>query len=672
MVVLAACGGGDRAPEFVGSASCVGCHAAEASAWRTSHHALAMQVANDSTLLGGWDRSREAGATPVYTFGVHPLQQVLLPLAGGRLQAYPVAWDARSKEGGGQRWYPLYADSLTRPGGPFHWTARDLTWNYQCAECHSTEVRKGYVAAADSYATTFTEVSVGCESCHGPGSDHARDPARRTTPLGGPAATWIFGIGDSIAHRSSPRTERREVETCGRCHARRGVTEEGFAYGKPLLASHRPSLLDAGLYWPDGQIRDEVYEYGSFLSSRMSHAGVTCSDCHDPHSAARPVGNATCAKCHLASTFDAPRHTHHAAGSPGAACVSCHMPSKVYMGVDVRHDHSFRLPRPDLTIALGVPNACAACHEAKGPHWAADRIASWTGRRRDPADHFGSAFARADQGDPTAGMPLIDIARDTTRPVMIRASALARVATVPTLPARAALALAATDPDPLIRYGVVRALDGFQSIDRIDPGVPLLTDTVRTIRIDAARALVEAREQLTATQREELDRGLVEWEAAQRLNDDRAEARTALGGLYGVQGKGAEAEQEYLAALRLDPAYAPAYVNLADLYRAAGRDAEGVKVLREGVARVPNDAALHHTLGLTLVRQRQLPEAVVELTRAVTLAPEDARFSYVLGVALYDTGDVVAAYHVVEAALTFHPYEANLLELKRTMTTPRR
>ena len=702
-MLTAGCGGGARAATFVGSESCTGCHATEGEKWRGSHHALAMQAATDSTVLGRWDGAsvedagivtrfdQEGGGrrvttagpegagsafTPRYTFGVYPLQQLLLPLSRGRLQALSVAWDARAPTEGGQRWYHLYGGDSIRAGHALHWASRELNWNYQCAECHSTDVRKGYVAATDSFATTFAEVSVGCEACHGPGSEHLRKADGRRPAGGGGAvgglasalnysgATWVFGTGDSIAHRSEPLGGRREVETCGRCHARRGVTAEGFAYGQPLLASHRPALLEEGLYWADGQIRDEVYEYGSFLQSRMSRAGVTCSDCHDPHSAARPAGNGSCAKCHLSTTFDAPRHTRHAVGTRAAQCVSCHMPATTYMGVDVRHDHSFRIPRPDLTVALGVPNACAQCHAAQGPQWAADRVASWTGRRRDPADHPGAVVARAGLGDPMAGPALLAIAADTTRPVMVRAAAYARVGELPTLPARSALARAAADPDPLIRFGVVRALDGFQPVDRLDAGIPLLRDTVHTIRIDAARAMAETREQLNAEDREALDAGLREWERAQRLNDDRADARTTLAGMYVVTGRIPEAEAELASAIRLDPSYGPAWVNFADLYRATGRDADALRLLRDGLARLPDDAALHHTYGLTLVRRRQLLEAVAELTRAVELAPDNARFAYVLAVALHDTGERGEAQRVVQRALRHHPFDRDLLEMQ--------
>jgi Flp pilus assembly protein TadD len=701
-VVLAAACGEDRAPAFVGSESCAGCHAAEGERWRSSHHALAMQVGSDSTLLGDWSGTTvtDAGIAttfsttdgrrvvttagedgkatlfiPAFTFGIHPLQQLLLPMSRGRLQALSVAWDTRAKEAGGQRWYHLYGGDSVGVGDPLHWASRDLNWNYQCAECHSTDVRKGYIAAADSYATTFKEVSVGCEACHGPGSEHLRRAGGRTatggaavggfpTEFGYDTATWVFGAGDPIAHRSSPRVERREVETCGRCHARRGVTEEGFAYGKPLLASHRPALLEPGLYWPDGQIRDEVYEYGSFLTSRMSRAGVTCSDCHDPHSAARPTGNATCAKCHLPATFDTPRHTRHASGSPGTQCVSCHMPSKTYMGVDVRHDHSFRIPRPDLTVALGTPNPCSSCHAERGAQWATARIVGWTGRRRDPADHFGTLFSRADRGDAGVAPALLALAQDRGRPVMVRASAWARLAGFPSLLVRDALTGAASDPDPLVRFGAVRALEGLRSIDRVEAGTVLIADSVRTIRTDAAMAMLGARDQLPKAQRDHLDRALAEWEEGQRLNADRPEARSALAVYYGNTDRAAEAETELLAAIRLDPGYAPAYANIADLYRSLGRDADGFRILTEGLQRLPNDAALHHALGLTLVRQRELQRGVAELARAVELAPSEARFSYVLAVALHDTGRPDEALRVVDAALQHRPYDPSLLEAR--------
>lgn len=341
---------------FVGSPQCARCHGAEYTAWNTSHHAAAMQPATSSTVLGRFDgttfsatgkpftffrrgdesivrtdgtNGRLHDFTVRYTFGVWPLQQYLVDFPGGRFQALKVAWDARPVSSGGQRWFSLNAGSAAADTGELRWTGPEYTWNFMCADCHSTGVRKGYDAANDTYHTTVTEISVGCEACHGPGSEHLkwaaapawrrwlfwRDnglPAQLTERRG---VRWLLDSGASIAHRSVARTTDREVETCAQCHARRVHIADGYTAGAPLLDFYIPELIDSDLYYPDGQQRDEVFNYVSFQESKMYHAGVTCSDCHEPHSGQlRRPGNQLCEQCHRASTYDTPAHSRHSAG----------------------------------------------------------------------------------------------------------------------------------------------------------------------------------------------------------------------------------------------------------------------------------------------------------------------------------------------------------------------
>ena len=312
-----------------------------------------------------------------YTFGVYPLQQYLVAFPGGRFQALPLAWDARPKDQGGQRWFHLYPDEKIAHDDELHWTGINQNWNWMCADCHSTNLVRGYDLKTDSYHTTFSALNVSCEACHGPGSDHvawaksgadAADPARGLTVLlhDRGEGQWQFPDGERIAKRMTPLATHTETEVCAPCHARRSPLGDGHAIGKPLLDGYRPSLLDPSLYHADGQIDGEVFIHGSFLQSRMYAAGVTCSDCHEPHSLQlRAEGNAVCGQCHLPGAFDVAEHHHHTPGQPGSQCVDCHMPAKTYMVVDPRHDHGFKVPRPDLAARTGAPDACTGCHEGK-------------------------------------------------------------------------------------------------------------------------------------------------------------------------------------------------------------------------------------------------------------------------------------------------------------------
>ncbi|MET0618952.1 MAG: multiheme c-type cytochrome, partial [Thermoanaerobaculia bacterium] len=411
------------AATFLGREACKGCHAAEYERWTGSHHDLAMQEATDETVLGdfGSRTFTHFGVTstfykrdgkyfvrtdgpdgklheyPIaYTFGVSPLQQYLIPFPGGRYQALNVVWDTRPRKDGGQRWFHLYPKEAVPYDDPLHWTGPYQNWNFMCAECHSTNVKKGFLAAEKRYETTFSEIDVSCEACHGPGSAHVawakaveageakkadadkgmavvlKDPAGK--------ASWIIDPATGLAKRSVPRTSQAEIETCARCHARRSVVAADYVYGQPLLQTHRPALLDEGLYYADGQILDEVYEYGSFLQSKMHAKGVSCSDCHNPHDL-KVAGSAdrVCAGCHAPEKFDTTAHHFHKADSAGARCTSCHMPTRDYMVVHTRHDHSFRVPRPDLSVAIGIPNACTQCHRDRSDRWAADAAKKWWG-----------------------------------------------------------------------------------------------------------------------------------------------------------------------------------------------------------------------------------------------------------------------------------------------------
>lgn len=698
-------------PEFVGVERCASCHAVQTAAWRDSHHARAMQPARDDTVLGSADATVSEGGAPTqitrhggkwlvrttgpdgamheyaapFTFGVDPLQQLLLPLDRGRLQATTVAWDARPREVGGQRWFALHGDEPLAPDDVLHWSGPAQRWNSMCADCHSTNVRKGYRLGDDSYQTTWSEVSVACEACHGPGSRHvawAESAARgetahaedRSLPvaLTGDRGTWSFAEGQPIARRSAPRRAHAEIDACGACHARRSVIADPYEYGKPLLDTHRPSLIDANLYTVDGQIEDEVYEWGSFLQSRMYAAGVTCSDCHDPHSGAlRAEGNGVCAQCHQPEVFDVPAHHRHAAGSAAARCVSCHMPTRLYMVVDARHDHSLRVPRPDLSVKLGTPNACNACHTERTPQWAADAVTHWygEGRRREP--HFGEALHAARSGAVGAEAALVAVIDDAAQPAIARATALRELAAWLSPASLPAVERATRDADPLVRLGALEAAQGVAPEQRPALLAPLLRDPVRAVRIEAAHTLTESpTETWTPADRSAHADALAEWRAAQAANADRPDAHVNLGALYARFGDRAAARAEYETALRIGPWFVPAYLNLADLFREEDRDADAEPLLRRALEIAPDSADAHHVLGLFLVRRQDLPAAIVELRRATDLAPDDTRYAYVYAVALHSAGETRQAIAFLEEFHARRPGDRSTARLLDELREP--
>lgn len=685
-------------PTYVGGEACVGCHAQEAAAWRGSQHARAMEPATKETVLGDFaDATFSAGGVTstffqrdggffvrtdgpdggladfavTWTFGLAPLQQVLVDFPGGRKQALGIAWDARAADAGGQRWFHLYPGQEPAAGERLHWTSIDQNWNYQCADCHSTNLRKGYDAATDTFTTTWSDVSVHCEACHGPGSAHvawAKAPVRAVDAGMGLTAAlderrgvaWTFAPGAVTAARTAPRTSAREIDVCARCHARRGQLTDEHVAGQPFLDAFRPALLEPGLYFADGQQRDEVYTWASFLQSRMHAAGVTCADCHEPHTGKpRAAGNAVCAQCHAAATFDAPEHHHHAAGSAGASCVGCHMPPTTYMVVDPRHDHSMRIPRPDLSVTLGTPNACTRCHGDRDAAWAAQAVAGWFPTRKPGFQDFAEAFAGAERGEPKALARLVELASSAAEPAIVRASALVRLSRFPSPEALAALEAGARDRDALVRLGAAEGLGAVDAPRRAVALAPLLGDPSRVVRTEAARVLAGT----PAVREARGQRALDELFAELRFGADRPESHLALGNLAVARGDLDAAAAAFTRALAIDATFSEAAVNLSDVHRARGDEAGAEAVLRDALKRDPTAAGAHHALGLTLVRQHRLDEALAELSRAAALAPDDARFAYVQAVALHDGGRPVDALRAVDAALARHPWNRELLLL---------
>jgi len=687
---------------YVGRAACAACHPREAAAWTGSHHDLAMQEATDDTVLGDFDDRafahfgvasrffrrdgrfmvRTDGPDGVlrdypvaYTFGVYPLQQYLIPFPGGRLQALDIAWDSRPAEQGGQRWFHLHPEDPVRPDDPLHWTGPNLNWNYMCADCHSTNLRKNYDAGADSYDTRWAEIDVSCEACHGPGAGHVRWAQARATGEGPPqpdmglavlfreraGVGWQQDPATGRLRRSAPRDTDTEIEVCARCHSRRSQLTDEVTPGQPFLDAFRPAVLVAGLYHADGQILEEVYEWGSFLQSRMYRAGVTCSDCHDPHSAqVRLPDDQVCSLCHPAQHYATPAHHHHPAESVGAGCLACHMPTTVYMGVDARHDHGMRVPRPDLSLSSGTPNACNGCHQDRTPQWAAEQVAGWYGARPQVA-HYATALAAGRARARGAAADLMALVRDAEQPLIARATALAALGAYPDRRVPGELRRAVGSPQPMLRLAALDALE------LMGPGqnhlaLPLLWDERRAVRVEAARLLAPVpRDSLPGQVQAKLDQEVAAYIEVQRFNAERPEAQVNLAGLFADLGRYEEAEQAFRKALALQPRFIPAYVNLAQLLATRGREGEAGDLLRAGLKRNPEFAVLEHALGLSLVRQGQ-PEAALDyLAQAAAHAPDVARYSYVLGVALASAGRRDEAIRVLTEAQGRHPGDRDLL-----------
>ncbi len=688
--------------DYIGSENCAVCHQDEYDNWRGSHHDLAMQPASPTTVLGDFDNAefKNFGVTSSffrdddkfmvrtdgadgslqafeisYTFGVYPLQQYLIEIAGGRMQALSIAWDARPQSEAGQRWFHLYPDEKIPHDDVLHWTQLSQNWNNMCAECHSTRLQKNYDASTNGFATTWSEVNVACEACHGPGTDHQRwakreagweqfedDRGLRVQLDERRGVHWKMDAGTSIARRSQARDSAREIETCARCHSRRSPISPEYRHGEALLDHYLPALLRDGLYYADGQIDDEVYVYGSFMQSKMQAAGVTCSDCHEPHSLElRAPGNGVCLQCHQAEVYASTDHHFHEPGSSGASCAECHMPPRTYMVVDPRHDHSMRIPRPDISVLLGTPNACNGCHSDQNAEWAASQVKQWYGEISPGHQRFAETLHAARLGA-GSGDDLAALVSDTEMPAIARATALSEIGPYLSNRNLDALRLGLADGDAAVRAATLTALESTPVQLQVQLAFPLLQDPVRLVRMEAARILASVPVgDLPAAQRRVLAAAGKEYVASQHASAERPEAQTNLGNFYAAQGERQPALAAYRRALELAPYYLPAYINLADFYRRLGREDDALELLQNAVALNPDNATVHHALGLSLVRLQRYQAALDELGLAARLEPGDASFAYVYAVALNSMGQAQQAIQVLQQSLQQHPRNRDIL-----------
>jgi tetratricopeptide (TPR) repeat protein len=673
-------GAGRTAPTpvtFVGRETCVDCHEKAAEAWMNSDHDRAMAVASDSTVRGDFDDAvfEDRGITSrfyrrdgkfyvftqgpggemgefeiTHTFGWEPLQQYLVPFPGGRLQALSIAWDTERG-----RWFHLYPNQVIPPGDWLHWTRNAQNWNGMCAECHSTNLIKGYDAESKTFSTTWSEIDVSCEACHGPGSRHVE--WAELPPMARPERENY-----ELVIRTSGITNRQQVELCAPCHSRR--TELGdYDHTHPeLLDNVLPAVLQEGLYHADGQILDEVYVYGSFVQSKMYRMGIRCGDCHDVHSLKlHKDGNDLCLQCHQAETYDSADHHFHKKifeGKPsdGALCVKCHMVEQPYMVVDWRADHSLRLPRPDLSREIGVPNACtqSGCHDDRPLSWSLQAYRRWYGEARQP--HYGTVLAAGRAGRPEAGGELIRLAGDALSPAIVRATALTLLGGYPGSEATRAFDLALADEDPLIRYTALSSLQTGSDEEYVQLVTPLLFDAVRAVRIEAAARLAGTPENmLKPYQREALAEGLAEYERTMAYSLDFSFAGHNLGNLYTRLGDPVRAERSYRDALAVDDLFFPAKVNLAVLYNGQGRNREAEQLLREVVRDYPEEYDAAYSLGLLLAEMGRVQDAAEFLGRASNGLPERSRAHYNYGLALQQIGRLPEAETALRKALALEP-----------------
>lgn len=613
------------APGYVGSGACTGCHTEAAEAWAGSHHALAWTAPSPETVVADFDGTefehdgmrarfrieddgsyrvtvteKDGGTTdhPVHSVvGIEPLQQYLIETEPGRLQSFDVVWDTERGA-----WFHLYPNQDLPPDDGLHWTGSYKTWNARCAECHATGYQKNYDASARTYASAEAEIGVGCEACHGPGEAHlAWAEGREAVDTGAEpdAHGFTVDLGDTEA----------AIQQCAGCHSRREAYLDGNPLpGTPYHDAYNLALLRPGLYHADGQILDEVYVYGSFLQSKMFAQGVGCMNCHEPHGAGLVAeGNAVCTQCHspggdpefpqAAGEYDSAAHHFHEPGTAGAECRSCHMAEREYMRVDWRRDHSFRIPRPDLAAETGAPDACTDCHEDRDAGWAAETIGRWYPDSSHRGRHYGQTLARGRRDTVSSAGDLAALAADENQFGIVRATALWLLEQANDAPAAERLASLLQDDDPLIRAAAVGLQRSAPPQERVARTVGLLDDPVRSVRMAAARAMLDAPiARLPKAIAADLRRAMGEWQAAMATHLDFPETHLQMAGWALTMRNFPAAKAAFREVVRMDPQRTDAWVMLARI-AAASRDAAAARsALEEALEANPGDPTLRRLL----------------------------------------------------------------------------
>ncbi len=672
------------------SQSCRGCHNSIFEDWKNTDHALANRMPGPAEIAA---LKTFPGALPisdpklsVMILGHKPIWQPLIPSSDGRWQPHEIAYDPKRKD-----WFNVFGTENRQPGEWGHWTGRGMNWNSMCAQCHMTGYAPNHSAATDTYHSTWIEQGIGCVQCHG------EQPAAHSQNPYNPAAVNNPFHGDRSLM----------MQTCVPCHARNEALTATFKPGDNYYDHYRIVLpTNPTTYYPDGQQRDEDFNWTSVLLSRMGHAGVTCLDCHDPHTTKTilPVeNNALCLQCHAAPgrvmaggaravPIDPVAHSHHADGSAGNSCVSCHMPTTPYMQRSPRHDHGWLKPDPLLTKELGIPNACSRCHADKPTDWLIEKSNAWYGAKLDSRQRARArAIAAAQAGQPSAPASLLALLAQEDIPAW-RATYLDLLSPHAADPSVRTAALASlTATSPLERAAAVRALG---TLPDARPALrPLLQDPVRLVRLDAAQALTdelpdnsEARHELDAYYRLTVDqpagltrigldyanrgqttKAIQTLEKAAPWDATSGAIRNYIAQIYLAASKPAEAAASFAKAAEIEPTNANALFNAGLAYAEAGLTTDAENALRGAVKRDLNLDRAWYNLGLLLNSQGHAQDALEALARAEQANPRSPDYPYAAATIQLRAGRMEATREAVKRALAITPNYAPALQLLQSL-----
>ncbi len=684
---------------YVGSEKCQSCHQKEFELFKISDHFHAMDTVSAATVKADFNNSRfiYAGDTAFfytknnryfvrttdstgvkkeftisYTFGWRPLQQYLVKFDDGRMQVLPFCWDTREKEKGGQRWFHLYNKEKISHTDELFWMGMNQNWNYMCADCHTTDYKKNFQVADNSFHSKWKESRVSCESCHGPASGHIQWVETKdklvllkgfSISLASKQLNWKM---DAAKQTMLPETvigNDTLIETCARCHARATRFTDEYVHGQSFLQSHIPSTADPVNYHIDGQIKEEDYEYASFLQSKMYAAGVTCINCHDPHSMKiKATGNALCGSCHSSSKYEGPQHSFHKADSTGNKCVNCHMPMTTYMVVDNRLDHSIRIPRPDQSLTMGTPNACNKCHTDKSVKWAADNFTKWFGSKLPMVKNYGELMYNISRFVQESEPSLYELLKNKQYPAIIRATAMEQFSFYTSDRVKTVILPELKSADVILRLNAVKAMNNYPQEVVLENVQPLLSDAVLAIRMEAMTVLAPYYLKLSRAGSKQFISVMNEYMQLQEKMSHRPEGFYNRAIIKNFTGNFAEAEQLYITCIQRFPDFIQSYSNLVDLYREQNRDEEAKRIIDKGLLRQPNNPFLHYAKGLWHIRMKDYTNGIAELKKAAEAGASNAQMVYGYAIGLFSTGQQSKSIQLLEQFITTYGNQPLILD----------
>ncbi len=658
--------------EYVGEASCIQCHKTQYSDWKGSHHHWAMKLPNDTTILGDFNNAnfsangesyfffkkdssfyvktgvegKEKTFEIAHTFGVTPLQQYLIQFPDGKMQTLRATWDTEKKV-----WFNQYEGQEIPEADWLHWSQGGQRWNTMCAECHSTNLTKNYNLAKDAFTTTYDNITVSCEACHGPAGAHL-NWAAKDKPIGNPQ---LKSVGS---------TQVDQLNQCAGCHARRVKLTEVMKAGVAFDDQFMLQTISSEFYHSDGQIKQEDYVMGSFAQSKMYTTGVKCADCHNVHSSKLKLqGNALCMQCHE-PTYNSESHHFHKGQSESTQCVSCHMTGAVFMGNDFRRDHSFRVPRPDQSVEYNTPNACTGCHQEKSDEWASTWIEKWYGKERP--DHFSDHLLIASQSsyDDRAREDVLQFINNLNYPAIARATALEYYPINDVQEDFDMLITALKDSSALVRYNALSKFRQYPLDQKVGLALDLMLDETALVRIGSAQLIAEMDlSQLPPEQRGLAQKVRNEYVNMMRANADFPLGRLQLGDYYYKQQNIQRAIKEYEMALKMDSLLIPVYTNLATAYSIVGENEKALQTLNTLIAIEPMYARAYYLRGLLQHEVGKSELAIDDLAASIKLDNSNFRVYYNLANLYLSSEQYKKAETVMMQGLQIQPQSQEGLQL---------